>query len=313
LLHLVACATLKNEEQLRFMQDDNTIRAIVKRIMRHWRAFCARCGTLIMHLREHLGHMQKLLIRFIIGSALIALLSALLLSAPQALRAQNATRTPLPSLTPSPTSPLLAETPTPLSTATSTPSLLRQGVPPPLTVDVPSDWRAGYQVVPVRVALEAYPMNVAVYRGALREGGIGTLIVLWGFPSIAPPPTIPPLLGTPTEPPDLLGDFVSRALYADGLRLLQGAVIDITCNVGTTGRTPLSVAGMASIGTYFSATQCQGEPDTAGWFVGARFNDRNYLFYVYVEPVEAYNAARAQLQEILDSVRFIVPTPTAAP
>jgi hypothetical protein len=291
----------------------DTIGEIVKRIARYWRAFCAKCGTLVAGLRESFARMRKLLIRSIIGSAMTALLSALLLIAPQALRAQTATRTPLPSLTPSPTSPLLAETPTPLSTATSTPSLLRQGVPPPLTVDVPSDWRAGYQVVPVRVALEAYPMNVAVYRGALREGGIGTLIVLWGFPSIAPPPTIPPLLGTPTEPPDPLGDFVSRALYADGLRLLQGAVIDITCNVGTTGRTPLSVAGMASVGTYFSATQCQGEPDTAGWFVGARFNNRNYLFYVYVEPVEAYNAARAQLQEILDSVRFIVPTPTAAP
>lgn len=156
-------------------------------------------------------------------------------------------------------------------------------------------------------------MNVAVYRGLLREGGVGTLIVLWGFPSIAPPPTIPPLAGTPTTPPDPLDDFTSRTLYSDGLRLLQGAVIDITCNVGTTGRTALSVAGMRGIGTYFSVTQCQGEPDTAGWFVGVRANNRNYLFYVYVEPVEAYNAARAQLQEILDSVRFIVPTPTAAP
>jgi len=249
---------------------------------------------------------------------------------PQRSGAQIATRTPLPSLTPSPTlslptaaplqtqlptptSPLLAATPTPLTTPTATPNLLREGSPPPLTLDLPPDWRAGYQVVPVRVALEAYPMNVAVYRGALREGGIGTLIVLWGFPSIAPPPTLPPLAGTPTAPPDPLGDFISRALYSDGLRLLQGAVIDITCNVGTTGQTPLSVAGMAGVGTYFSVTQCQGEPDTAGWFVGVRVNNRSYLFYIYVEPVEAYNAARPQLQEILDSVRFLTPTPTAAP
>jgi hypothetical protein len=249
-----------------------------------------------------------LLIRVIIGSALLALLSGLF-GAPQSSQAQVPTATPQPTAT----SPLLAETPTPLSAPSATPSLLRQGAPPPLRLDLPADWRVGYQIVPVRVALEAYPMNVAVYRGPLREGGTGTLIVLWGFPSIAPPPTVPPLLGTPTEPPDPLDDFVSRALYSDGLRLLQGAVIDISCNVGTTGRTALSVAGMTSVGTYFSATQCQGEPDTAGWFVGARFNNRNYLFYVYVEPVEAYNAARAQLQEILDSVRFLTPTPTAAP
>ncbi len=290
----------------------------------------------------------NLLIRRFIGSrtlhiAALALLGSalclMLLSAAQPSSAQSPTRTPLPSLTPSPTlslptaaptsalptstlspllqptvtSPLLAETSTAISTPAATPNLLQAGSPPPLTLELPEGWLGAYQVVPVRVALEAYPMNVAVYRGALREGGIGTLIVLWGFPSIAPPPTIPPLAGTPTAPPDPLGDFVSRALYSDGLRLLQGAVIDITCNVGTTGQTPLNVAGMAGVGTYYSVTQCQGEPDTAGWFVGARFNNRNFLFYVYVEPVEAYNAARAQLQEILDSVRFSVPTPTAAP
>ncbi len=271
------------------------------------------------------------LISSLIGSALIAFV-ALVGLMPRVSSAQTPTRTPLPSLTPSatlslptaapiqteppqptPTSPLLAATATPSLMPSATPNLLRRGSPPPLTLDLPSDWRVGYQIVPVRVALEAYPMNVAVYRGALREGGIGTLIVLWGFPSIAPPPTLPPLAGTPTAPPDPLSDFVSRALYSDGLRLLQGAVIDITCNVGTTGQTPLSVAGRAGVGTYFSVTQCQGEPDTAGWFVGVRVDNRNYLFYVYVEPVEAYNAARAQLQEILDSVRFLAPTPTAAP
>jgi hypothetical protein len=38
------------------------------------------------------------------------------------------------------------------------------------------------------------------------------------------------------------------------------------------------------------------------------------LYYAYVEPIEAYNDARGDLQTVLDSIRFtVLPTPTATP
>lgn len=264
--------------------------------------------------------------------AACALIGAFI-SAPHLSAAQNPTRTPLPSLTPSdtpslglptgaavtvappvstpgpaasPTSPLLAVT------ATATPPIspvprTAPGNPPPIQFDLPAGWQFAYRVVPVRVALESYAMNVAVYRGPL-PNSIGTVIVLWGFPSLAPPPTFPPAPGTPTAMPRPGGDFVSRMLWADGLRLLQGTVLDITCNVGTAGEQAFTVGGVPAVGTYFNVTGCQGEPDTAGWFAGVNQYGRNFLFYAYIEPIEAYNSARPDLQRLLDTVRFIAPT-----
>lgn len=212
---------------------------------------------------------------------------------------------------PTPTSPLLASTPTLLASPTL--PLLERGYPPPLAMRLPDGWLASYQIVPLRVALADYAMNIAIYRGNVADSATGTLVVMWGFPSIAPPPTLAPLEGTPTREPIPFGDMVSQMLWSDGLRLLQGTLVDVSCNVGTTGQGVFQVGGVDGIGTFFNVAQCQGEPDTAGWFVGVRAHDRTYLFYTFIEPVEAYNAGRPQMQAILDSVEFLIPTITPAP
>ncbi|HRE48901.1 MAG TPA: hypothetical protein PLD47_14335, partial [Aggregatilineales bacterium] len=126
---------------------------------------------------------------------------------------------------------------------------------------------------------------------------------LWGFPQIAAPPRT----GDPTSAaPETLRN---EMLWSDGLRLLQGTLVDITCNVGTSGQRTFKVGGVEGVGTFFNVSQCQGEPETAGWFVGVSQYGRSYLFYAYIEPITAYNDARAALQAILDSVKFL---PTAA-
>jgi hypothetical protein len=104
----------------------------------------------------------------------------------------------------------------------------------------------------------------------------------------------------------------------DGLRLLQGTVVDITCNVGTAGVRNFAVGGVQGVGTYFNINQCQDEPDTAGWFVGVNPFGRSYLFYIYIEPITTYNDARGDMQKLLDSVVFqqstqVTPTATATP
>ncbi len=296
--------------------------------------------------------------------AVIVLLvvGGLLLSG-RALHAQNPTRTPLPSVTPSPTvslgiatglpgpsatptdmvsaamtatalkkatgtgptlapsmpsatatSPLLAASPTsPNTTPQPTKSLVQVGIAPQYTIKLPEGWGYAYQRVPVRTGLDEQLMNVAIYRGPLPKA-IGTIVVLWAYPSTVAPPTIAPLPGTPTPIPGSGGDILSQMLWTDGLRLLQGAILDITCNVGTTGQRAFSVGPVQGVGTFFNVTGCQGEPETAGWFVGVNQYGRNYLFYAYVEPVESYNDARGDLQKILDTVQFVAPaTGTPAP
>lgn len=272
--------------------------------------------------------------RTIIGMLAACALIGVLISAPRLSAAQNPTRTPLPSLTPSdtpslslptgaavtvappvstptpavsPTSPLLVVTATATPPSGSPAPRTAPGNAPPIQFDLPAGWQFAYRVVPVRVALESYAMNVAIYRGPL-PNSIGTVIILWGFPSLAPPPTFPPAPGTPTAIPQPGGDFVSRMLWADGLRLLQGTVLDITCNVGTAGEQAFTIGGIPAVGTYFNVTGCQGEPDTAGWFAGVNQYGRNFLFYAYIEPIESYNSARPDMQRLLDTIRFTAPT-----
>jgi hypothetical protein len=156
-------------------------------------------------------------------------------------------------------------------------------------------------------------MNIAVYLGPVPRG-VGYVLILWGFPNLAPPPRAinPNATAAPTLKPGDLDDFTRQMLWTDGLRMLQGTVLDITCNVGTTDQQAFTVGGKPGIGTFFNVSQCQGEVDTAGWFVGTQQFGRSYLFYVYAEPVEAYNESRATLQQILDSVVF-EPPPTPSP
>jgi hypothetical protein len=198
--------------------------------------------------------------------------------------------------------------PTPNVTAQPTEPITRPGGPPALTINLPAGWQVGYQMVPLRTTLAETMMSIAIYRGPL-QGGTATILVLWGFPNIAPPPTIAPLPGTPTAEPDASSmDLTSQMLWTDGLRLLQGTVVDITCNVGTAGVRNFAVGGVQGVGTYFNINQCQDEPDTAGWFVGVNPFGHSYLFYIYIEPITAYNDARGDMQKLLDSVVFQQPT-----
>ncbi|MEO0563432.1 MAG: hypothetical protein AAF125_15085, partial [Chloroflexota bacterium] len=69
-------------------------------------------------------------------------------------------------------------------------------------------------------------------------------------------------------------------------------------------------AGISGAGTRWSAVDCPELPDTRGWFVGTQQNNLNYLFYVYLDPIDPAGetpeeqVSKAQLQAVLDSVTF---------
>lgn len=193
------------------------------------------------------------------------------------------------------------------------------GVPPPLTIKLPTGWQFAYQIVPIHEPLVEATMNMAFYTGPLSNGGKATIIVLWGFPSIGPPPTLPgavPAAGTAAPGPPANGptplDYQSQMLWSDGLRLLQGTVLDISCNVGRYDQRAFMVGGKVGVGAYYNASQCPDAPDTVGWFAGLNQFGGNYLFYVYIDPITAYNDGRGELQKILDTVVFRAPVPVTS-
>jgi hypothetical protein len=89
-------------------------------------------------------------------------------------------------------------------------------------------------------------------------------------------------------------------------------VVDITCNVGRYDQRTFLIGGHPAIGAYFNAT-CTDVPNTVGWFAGLNQFGGNYLFYMYVDPIEAYNDGRSEVQKILDTVVFHPPTPSTQP
>ncbi len=202
------------------------------------------------------------------------------------------TRTPLPTITPTNESAAL-EAPT----AYAAQQEVQEGVAPPFDIALPEDWRAGYGILPMRDAVSQRGVPVAVYSGPIPEMDAVTawIVVLWGFPSL-----------TATGQPDM---------WADGLRFLRGALLDSSCNIGTDLSRYYSIGGYhEAIGTNFQAIGCRGEPDTAGWFAGLQEQGGNYVFYVYVDPLERINAATPALQTILDSIDWhVIPTLTPAP
>jgi len=194
-------------------------------------------------------------------------------------------------------------TPNSALTPLPTQAALQPGGPPPLDIKLPPNWKFGYQLVPIRDQFVQAAMSMAVYQGPV-TGGQGTIIILWGFPSLAPPPTLSGAQLLTNAPGTPAPDLQAQAIWADGLRLLQGTVLDLTCNVGHFGQRTLMIGGQQAIGEYFAASQCQGEPDTAGWFAGLRQGGGNFLFYAYIDPVQAYNQGRPEVQQILDTVVF---------
>src|SRR5258708_28479180 len=204
---------------------------------------------------------------------------------------QNAQATAVPAATkvpaatqttaPSPTSPsaLLALTPVMGMTPLASKAALLPGVPPPLDIQLPPGWQYGYSVVPVRDPFVEASMNMALYTGPVKNGK-GTIIVRWGCPSIGAPPSLAVPLPTASLAPGATPiDQQTQFLWSDGIRLLQGTIVDISCNVGRYDQQFFKIGGKDAVGAYFNASQCADIPDTVGWFAGLNQYGGNFLFY----------------------------------
>ncbi len=207
---------------------------------------------------------------------------------------------------------VVTATPPPTQTpiVVTLPALAGERIPPPLDITLPDNWRTvGYDVLIVSDVDTIRGLPLAVYQGPV-TGGLGTIVVLWGFPNIGDP--FPD--GAATAAPDV---------WSDALRLLRLAVLEQGCNVGTDAQRSYRVGLLAAVGTPFSAVDCPELPNTRGWFAGLQERGLNFVFYAYVEgqqlvdpqQVTAFNTAAREMQAVLDTVRFRIPeaTPEATP
>lgn len=185
---------------------------------------------------------------------------------------------------------------------------------PPLDIGLPAGWQARYnaQILPdVDSNLTAFPY--AAYAGPI-TGGTGIITLYWGFPSftqLSDTDMAAAMLGTPVG-----SSPVEPDLFNDGVRILRLAVVEQGCNIGIDVRRSYRVGNLSAVGTQFSAVTCPELPDTRGWFAGVQQEGINYIFYVFSDPISAMDSSSAELQAILDTIRFRpVPTlaPTAAP
>lgn len=188
----------------------------------------------------------------------------------------------------------------PPETITVSPLLGGETPRPPLEIDLPSGWQAGYNTLLLQDIDAPRPVPFAVYTGPV-TGGTGTIVLLWGFPNLVLGAALP-------------SETVTPDLWMDGTRLLRLAILEEGCNIGTDLRMQYSVGGLAAIGTQFAAVDCPELADTRGWFAGLRQFNLNFIFYVFTEPIEAMDVADDELQTILDTVRFLpIPIPTPTP
>lgn len=205
---------------------------------------------------------------------------------------------------------LEAQAANPEATAEITPEvvtlepLMGDQIPPPFTIALPEGWLTGLDVLVLRDIDGIRNIPFAIYQGPV-TGGMGTIVVLWGFPNL--------IAGNLDAA--ITGAAVTPDLYSDGSRLLRLAVVEQGCNVGTDLRRSYPVGGLEAIGTQFAAVDCPELPDTRGWYAGLQQYGLNFVFYAYSEPIEAANTAETDLQAILDTVTFVLPiaTPTPVP
>jgi hypothetical protein len=216
----------------------------------------------------------------------------------------------------------LTLTPTPEISATPTqtpdvtlPPLAGEKIPPPLDITLPEGWRVVLTDVQILQDVDrhirGFPFEV--YSGPV-TGGIGTIVLYWGFPNLnltTGETAVPLMAGTPVRPD----------IWSDGLRILNLAVVEQGCTVGTDLRRSYRIGLLSGTGTQFSAVNCPELPDTRGWFTAIQEKGLNFVFYVYVEgegvmssaSLDAFRAASDELQAILDTVRFRVPDGTLTP
>jgi hypothetical protein len=167
---------------------------------------------------------------------------------------------------------------------------------PPFSIALPDGWQYGYETMLVSDLDTNRTIPLALYTGPV-TGGTGTIVVLWAFPNVITETT---------------SATVTTDLWLDGLRLLRLAVIEEGCNIGTDLRREYSIAGLAAVGTQFSAIDCPALPDTRGWFAGINQYGLNYAFFMYTDPIDAMDTAEGELQAILDTIVFnLPPTPAA--
>lgn len=206
----------------------------------------------------------------------------------------TAPHTPRPTLTPEEPAPApLTPTARPTSAAIEPPNVatptqarIFPGTPPPLTLDLPAGWQAAHIVLPFRTPLSVSEVPMSLYEGALPGGASGHLFLFWGFPNVTGPS----------------GEI---DLWTDALQILRGSLIDPSCNLGIDLEPKTyTVGGHEAVGTLFSAVDCEGEPDTAGFFAALRIEGGNYAFFFTVEPPGAFADQFPALREALASVRF---------
>jgi hypothetical protein len=212
------------------------------------------------------------------------------------------TPSPIPTLQASPTElvqnlVIVSATPDPLMTPTATPLVLQiepitgDGIAPPFTIVLPPQWETFYTNYILQDVTGLLALPLTVYRGPV-TGGVGTIVVLWAFPTIS--------ALNQTQP-----NASQMDLFADGLRLLRLAVLEQGCNVGTDVRRQYTIGGLTATGTQFSAVTCPQTPDTRGWFAGLEVNGLNFAFYMYTDPITAIDGARDGLQAVLNGITFL--------
>lgn len=236
----------------------------------------------------------------------------------------------LGTVQPSPTSPLSALTPVVGLTPLPTLPTFVEIPPPPLTISVPADWPRYFFARPSADTLTSGTyLRVAVYTGTVAPDVTGSIYVLWDFSMVRQRPTTVPFPGTPTVtlPATPGSDPEVQARQINALRLLQGTVTHVSCNVGHYGiRNDLSVGALPAVSEVFTASQCTGEPDTVGWYSALKPFDKEFVIYVLIEPASAFNDYAGAMKQLVDTIQFVSPAqqtltpqpsatsrPTAAP
>ncbi len=203
-------------------------------------------------------------------------------------------------------------TPTEAPLVITIPAFTGDKNPPPLDITLPEGWKTTYDS---QILRDVEPnkfriVPIASYSGRI-QGGVGTIIIMWGFPNLVTPSTE----AMAQAAMGMTLDVTPEAdLWSDGVRLLRSAVIESDCNIGVDVRRSYRVGLLSAEGTQWSAVTCKsGLPDTRGWFAGVKEKGVNFVFYVFSTPITAMDTSSGELQAILDTVRFRVESMTLTP
>jgi len=205
-------------------------------------------------------------------------------------------------------SPTASETPN----VVELPPVLGISTEPPLDISLPAGWVVAQNdalIIPdADGTIRSIPY--VAYSGPI-TGGQGTIVMLWGFPSLVNPfanngtPSAQDLAGL-IDPSLAQGNAptVTPDLWSDGLRLLRLAIVEQGCTIGTDLKRNYTVGALSGVGTQFAAVSCPQLPDTRGWFVGVPAEGLNFIFYLFSDPITAMDTGRNDLQAVLDTIRF---------